>query len=121
MVHFNSVVEPVSILTLPESETVEVGAESVQFSVAANGDNIAYRWSLDGTELDPTNTDKYSGVEGATLTIMNIALTDAGSYTVVVSNVAGSVTVPNTMAIPPETPAILTVCKFLMFIFMFCC
>lgn len=98
------------ILSLPESDTVAVGATSAEFSVTATGDNLMFLWSLGGQALDATNTAKYSGVMSDTLTIMNIVEADAGSYTVVVSNGAGSVTAPDTSAVPPEEAATLTVC-----------
>jgi sugar lactone lactonase YvrE len=71
-----------TIATSPMSQTVTVGS-SVTF-VAASGTAATYQWQFDGTDI--------SGATGSTLTLANVGTTQAGSYTVIVSNAYGSVT-----------------------------
>jgi hypothetical protein len=73
-----------SITTQPAAQSVAVGA-SASFSVVATGSGqLAYQWRKDGTAL--------SGATSATYAIAAVATSQAGSYDVVVSNSAGSVT-----------------------------
>jgi len=73
-----------SITTHPSAQTVVVGA-SVSFSVTAAGTApLSYQWKKDSATL--------SGATSATYSIASAALSHAGSYTVTVSNSAGSVT-----------------------------
>jgi hypothetical protein len=61
---------------------VTAGA-SATFSVSANGTSPSYQWYKDGSAI--------SGATGASHTISNAQASDAGSYSVLVSNSAGSV------------------------------
>ena len=73
-----------AISSQPQSVTNLVGT-TASFSVSASGTPTPrYQWQFNGTSLlNQTN---------ASLTLANVQLTNAGSYTVVVTNVAGSVT-----------------------------
>ena len=76
------------IVTPPASGTNAVGT-AVTFVVgaAAGATNIsplAYRWQFNGSTL--TNGGRIWGSSTATLTITNLELSDAGTYTVTVSN-----------------------------------
>ena len=72
-----------SITQQPQSQSVTEGA-NVTLSVAATGTApLVYQWSKDGAPISEANA--------ATLTLPNILTTGAGSYTVRVSNSAGSV------------------------------
>ena len=71
-----------SIDTQPQSQTVLAG-ESATFSVAASGPGpLTYRWRFNGSDI--------VGANGTTFTINNVNLTDAGNYSVVIFNTAGS-------------------------------
>ena len=73
-----------TITTQPSASAVSVGS-AVSFTVVASGTSpLTYDWKKDGTSI--------SGATNATYTIASAATSDAGSYTVVVSNSAGSVT-----------------------------
>ena len=72
-----------SITTQPTSETVTAGA-AASFTVVATGSSLTYQWYKDSTAI--------SGATSATYSISATATTDAGSYYVVVTNSAGSVT-----------------------------
>jgi len=72
------------ILTQPQSQAVSVGA-NVQFSVTASGSpEPTLQWFRNGSAI--------SGATGSTLTLTGVLSSDAGDYTVTVSNVLGSVT-----------------------------
>jgi len=79
----------------PAARTAVTG-EAVSFTVVVTGSSIlSYQWKKDGVSI--------SGATTATYSITNVSSTDAGSYTVTVSNSVGSVT---------STAAILTVLTF---------
>jgi pectate lyase/pectin methylesterase-like acyl-CoA thioesterase len=66
-----------------DATTLAVGGSTV-LSVGASGSGLSYQWYKGGSVL--------AGANAATLAFSNVQLTDAGSYTVVVSNLAGFVT-----------------------------
>ena len=75
---------PVTIATQPSSQSVTVGS-SVTFSVVATGTPTpTYQWRKDGAAI--------SGATSASYALSSPVSGDAGSYTVVVTNAAGSVT-----------------------------
>ena len=79
-----TVLVPPGITTQPQNQTLTQG-QNASFSVVATGTApLSYQWSLYGTALSAATT--------AALTLTNVQATDAGSYTVVVTNVAGSIT-----------------------------
>jgi hypothetical protein len=72
------------IVSQPVSQTVTSGA-GVAFSVVATGTApLSYQWRKDGTPI--------TGATNSTLTLTSVQTSDAASYTVVVTNVAGSST-----------------------------
>lgn len=78
------VVRPPMIVTQPVSQTASVGG-SVTFSVVAKGSQpLAYRWRKNGANI--------SGATSGSYTISPVQTNDAGSYTVVVTNISGAVT-----------------------------
>jgi hypothetical protein len=73
-----------SITTQPASQTVTAGA-NVTFTAAANGTApLSYQWRKNGGNI--------AGATGTSLALTSVTSSDAGSYTVRVSNSAGSVT-----------------------------
>jgi hypothetical protein len=85
-----SVIVAPTIATQPASQTVNNNTAAI-FNVSATGTApFTYAWYKNGGAL--ANSAKISGATTASLTVTNTATTDAGSYTVVVSNAAGSVT-----------------------------
>jgi Lysophospholipase L1 and related esterases len=75
---------PPSISSPPQSQTNVVGT-SAAFNVTANGTPpLNFQWQLNGVSI--------AGATGATFTIGNVQPSDTGSYAVVVTNLAGSVT-----------------------------
>ena len=79
---------PPTITSQPESQSVGQGG-SASFSVMATGDGpFTYVWKRDGVTLN--NDDRISGATTATITIDMIAGSDAGFYTVEVTNAIGT-------------------------------
>jgi lysophospholipase L1-like esterase len=75
---------PPSIASQPQSRT-NVSGTTAAFSVVANGTPpLSYQWQFNGANI--------GGATGATFTLGNVQAGDAGNYTVVVTNSAGSVT-----------------------------
>ena len=94
----NAVVVKPSITTQPKSQTVYEGS-SVTFDVTATGtDPLSYQWKKDGSNI--------SGATSASYTISSAKTSDAGSYTVTVSNSAGSVTSSTATLTVTAKPAI---------------
>lgn len=87
-------VEAPAIRTQAASVTASVGSAAT-FSVAATGSPApTYQWRRNGIPI--------AGATSATLTLTNLAIADAGAYTVVVSNPSGSVTsAPATLEVSP--------------------
>jgi DNA/RNA endonuclease G (NUC1) len=89
----------------PTSQTVSEGG-SVSFRVTATGDGtLTYQWMKEGSAL--------TGKTASSLTINSVALADAGSYTVVVTNTLHGATATTTSAAAtltvnplPSTPVI---------------
>ena len=75
-----------SILTQPTNETVQAG-QTATFTVAATGiPDAGYQWLQDGTNAP------YASANSATLTIPNASAADASNLSVLVTNLAGTVT-----------------------------
>jgi hypothetical protein len=73
-----------TISTQPTGSAKTAGENTV-FTVVANspdGGTLSYQWKKDGTSVN--------GATSASLTINSVSLTDAGSYTVEVTNTLGS-------------------------------
>ncbi len=89
-----------TITSQPSSQTITLGG-AVSFSVTAAGTApLSYRWNKNGIDL--------SGATSPGYLIASAALSDAGNYTVLVTNVAGSVTSATATLTVGEVPAITT-------------
>jgi len=87
------------IVTQPASQSVMEGAEADLSVVAAGTGPLAYQWMFNGAVL-PASTN-------ATLAITNIHVSQAGSYTVVVSSPNGSVTSSNALVTVVERSVLI--------------
>ncbi len=73
-----------AITTQPQSQTTTAGS-NVMFSVAATGAPApTYQWDFDGAPI--------SGATSSSLSLTSVQSSNAGNYTVIVTNSAGSVT-----------------------------
>jgi|GEM_PF-1028287 len=96
------VVEAPSITNQPTGGAVGLGSNYI-FSVGmANATNslLKYRWYQDGVPIDDGNTNKY--------TVKGSQYSDAGVYTVVVTNLAGAITSTPVTLIVQQKPSITT-------------
>lgn len=80
----------------PSNAVFYTGTMARLFARAAGDTNLVYQWRRDGTNL--SNSIKYSGALSATLSVSNVSAGDAGSYSLVVTNIAGAIT-----SAPPAT------------------
>jgi probable HAF family extracellular repeat protein len=81
-----SVVDP-AIVAQPQSQNAAAGS-TVFFSVSTIGTTPdVYQWQKDGTNL--TDAGNVTGSASATLTLASVADSDAGSYSVIISNAVG--------------------------------
>lgn len=72
------------ITSQPQSVSVTVGSPA-QFTLTATSEStLSYQWQLNGTAI--------AGATASSLTLTNVRSTDAGNYTVVVTNNVGSTT-----------------------------
>jgi uncharacterized protein (TIGR02597 family) len=95
-----AVVVAPTITQQPTSQTVTIGGTAI-FSVTPGGTAPNYQWRFNGGAI--------AGATLSTYTRSNAQLTDAGSYSVVVSNVAGSVTsAAATLVVKPCTIKLLS-------------
>lgn len=80
----------------------KVEGNNVTFTVGASGSNLAYQWKLDGASLSNGPTGSGSNIVGAnaaSITISNLQVSDAGDYTVEVTNSACSGGIVNPVAL----------------------
>ncbi len=78
-----TVVAHAPVITAQPAPRSATAGEAVSFAVAANGTPaLGYQWRRDGVAIP--------GANAPTLVLSSVKVADAGSYSVVVSNVAGS-------------------------------
>jgi hypothetical protein len=94
-----TVLSPPNIITQPASQTANLGV-TVTFSVSATGSTpMSYQWRFNGANI--------SGATGTSYTKNNVQATNAGNYSVVVSNALGTVASVNAV-LTVNTPPIIT-------------
>jgi hypothetical protein len=81
------------VITVPPANLIGAAGLPATFSVTATGTPLAYQWLLGGTNLP--------GATGATLTLNNVTTNSAGTYSVTVTNLAGSATGSATLTVYP--------------------
>jgi len=92
--------QPPLIFTQPTNEAVAVG-RTATFTVGAIGTApLSYRWKFNGTNI--------LGATNSTLTLNNVQLSDAGNYTVSVTNLYGSVMSSNATLVVGIAPTIFS-------------
>lgn len=88
--------EPPIIISAPFNQIVRTG-NNPNFYVAVAGSAPVYQWQRDGTNL--IEAGRFSGTTSSTLFIANALESDAGTYSLAVSNAAGSVTASFTLTV----------------------
>ena len=94
-----TVLDPPAVTGHPQPASAPIG-QSASFFVNATGSALSYQWSKGGTPI--------SGATGATLSLTGIQLSDAGSYSVTVSNAVGNATSDAATLTVLDTPGITT-------------
>ena len=94
---------PPSLMGQPASAISRRVGESVTLSATATGTNLQYQWHRDGAAI-PAATFP-------TLALTNLALTDAGQYSVAISNECGNVQSSGTALTVISTTGILTIVR----------
>jgi subtilisin-like proprotein convertase family protein len=85
-----TVLVPPSISTQPANQSVTLGANT-GFNVVASGTApLSYQWQWYGTNL--SNGSQISGATTSALALSSVQATNAGGYSVIVTNVAGAIT-----------------------------
>jgi len=79
-----------SIITQPVGQTNLLGSTLTLSVQAGSAQPMTFQWQMDGTNI--WDNGDYSGTAAATLTFNSLTTNDPGSYTVIVSNPAGSIT-----------------------------
>jgi subtilase family serine protease len=101
-----SVIAPPTITMQPTNQAVLDGATAV-FTVGAGGGlPLFYQWQYNSNNL--TDGGNISGSTTTNLVISSVSTNDVGTYTVVVTNIAGVVTSSNVLlTITPSPPVII--------------
>ena len=95
---------PAEISTQPLSLVLSSSTKTATFSVAATGTGLNYRWSKDGVPI--TKDSRITGGDSSTLSFKSVQKSDAGSYTVLVSNsLCSVVSAPATLSFAAAAPA----------------
>lgn len=88
-----------TIVTHPASQTVSAGAAVTLAVTVSDGTGVTYQWYRNGVAI--------AGATGSSLTLRNLTLADAGSYTCVISNAGGSVT-SSAAVVSVSVPSVLS-------------
>jgi uncharacterized repeat protein (TIGR03803 family) len=93
---------PPYLISGPEAQSVLVGATAT-FSVEAAGDALTFQWQENGTNL--MDGGNLSGSATPTLTLASVTVTNAGTYSVIVSNALDVLSSPSaTLTVLPVNP-----------------
>jgi alpha-tubulin suppressor-like RCC1 family protein len=85
------IVKSPPVITLQPASCTNIVGTTATFTVAATGmAPLSYQWKKDDSDL--ADSGNVSGATTATLTLTDVQDTDAAAYTVVITNIPGSVT-----------------------------
>jgi uncharacterized repeat protein (TIGR03803 family) len=97
------ILSPPAITTQPASQTCVVGMTATLTVTAFADQPFSYQWQEDGTNL--ADGGAISGSATSTLTIANVTLANAGTYSVIVSNAIDAVSSRSAvLTVLPVTP-----------------
>lgn len=92
---------PPAIVTQPQSQGIATG-NSVSFSVTATGTSpLSYQWLFNSTNISGATTNPF--------VLAGAQLTNAGNYSVTVTNLAGSVTSSNAVLTVTNAPPLISI------------
>jgi hypothetical protein len=94
-----TVLDPAQIPGQPDSQNVALGG-NVTFNITASGSALSYQWFFNGTAL--TDGGRITGSATSALTITGVQSSDAGGYTVAVTNLLSAV-FSHTASLTPQT------------------
>ena len=95
---------PPTITAHPQSQTVNEGS-TVNFSASADGGSLSFQWRFNGADIP--------GATSPTLSLTNVSISQAGSYVMAVTNVAGATNSnPATLTIIPRTAGALSIMDY---------
>jgi uncharacterized repeat protein (TIGR03803 family) len=104
------IVEPFILVSAPTNLTVQTGTTAA-FNIAVQSvEPVCYQWQMAGTNL--IDSGNISGSGTSNLTITNAAIFNSGSYSVIISNAAGSGVWPAILTVIPQTAVICTISNF---------
>src|SRR6266404_4176780 len=95
---------PPAIIRQPQSQTVTVGSYASFIAAGSGSSPYAYQWRKDGV---PIAVSRFTGA--SSLTISNVKLTDAGTYSVIATNLYGSAVSSNVILTVNPGPSALRV------------
>jgi len=101
-----TVILPPALTSQPVPQTQSVGGTATFSATATGSAPLSYFWLFNGTAL--VNGAKYSGANSGSLTVTPVATADAGNYSLLVSNLAGTVTSSVAALTVVSSPTILT-------------
>jgi hypothetical protein len=82
------------VITLQPTNQSAIVGSTVTFAISATGTGpLSYQWQMDGTNL--ADGGQFVGSISNVFTISNLQPTNSGTYTVIVTNIAGSATSSN--------------------------
>jgi hypothetical protein len=96
---------PLVITVQPLSRTNLCGSTATFSTQALGPPPVTYQWQKDGTNL--SDAGNLSGATSPTLTLSSVRLTDAGSYTVIITNLSGNVTSSVAVLTVPNQPPVI--------------
>ena len=101
-----NVISPPLIATQPVNQSVLEGASAVFTVTATGGQPLAYQWQANGTNL--TEGANVTGSTSTNLTLSNVSAANVGTYTVIVTNLAGTAVSSNaSLTLTPSAPVIV--------------
>jgi len=92
-----------NISTLPVNQSKVVGETAVFTVVASGTTTLSYQWKTNGTAL--VNGGGISGATSSTLTLSNVQKSQAGTYTVDVTDLAGTLSASATLTVKTAAEA----------------
>jgi alpha-tubulin suppressor-like RCC1 family protein len=92
-----TVLFPPNIVIQPANPAVPVGSNITLMATGTGASPMSYQWRKDGTNL--TDGGNITGAATPALALANLQLGDAGTYSVVVTNIYGSVTNSTTLRV----------------------